>query len=129
MTKDVPRSVGEIAEALREISREEVLEQILGFQGKVGWVADLASDDLLVQAHRIRVLREEWWIACQHLEDENSESVPVYALVVPFRLDNLWSEIVGSPAERPGDVGDVLGESEIGELDVAIGREENVLRF
>lgn len=35
----------------------------------------------------------------------------------------------GLTAEGPRDVGNVLGETEIGNLDVAVGSEEDVFRF
>jgi hypothetical protein len=37
--------------------------------------------------------------------------------------------IVGRPAEGPGDVRDVLGETKVGHLDVSIGSKQQVLRL
>lgn len=37
--------------------------------------------------------------------------------------------IVGRPAEGPGDVRDVFGETEVGHLDMSIGSKQQVLRL
>ena len=84
---------------------------------------------LLVELHRVRVLGEERRIAREHLEDEHAERVPVDRLVVAFRLDDLGREVVGRAAERPRDVGAVAREAKVGEADVPVGRQQDVLRL
>ena len=54
---------------------------------------------------------------------------PVDGLVVPFLLDHLGGEVIRGAAEGVGQVGDELGEPEIGEFDVAVRGDEDILGF
>jgi hypothetical protein len=58
--------------------------------------------------------------------DHKLENSPVHGLVVSFRRDHFWCEIVGGPAKCPCNVRHLLCEAEIGNLQVAMSVEEQV---
>lgn len=51
---------------------------------------------------------------------------PIHRLVVSFGCHNLWREIVWSTTQSPCDIGDIFGEPEIGDLDVAMSVQQQV---
>lgn len=53
--------------------------------------------------------------------------VPVNRLVVALGCDYLWREVVWRAAQGPCDVGHLLGEAEVGDLEVAVAVEQQVL--
>ena len=52
--------------------------------------------------------------------------LPIHRLVVSLRCNNLRSKIVWRSAECPCDVGDLLGEAKVRNLEVSMPVEEEV---
>jgi len=65
----------------------------------------------------------------QHFVNQHTQSVPIDTLVVGLGLNDFRSEVVWCSTEGPSYVGNVFSESEIGDLDVSVGSEEDVLRL
>jgi hypothetical protein len=55
------------------------------------------------------------------------QSLPVNRLVVAFRGDDFGGQVVGRAAERPCDVGHLFGETKVGNLEVTMAVEQQVL--
>ena len=53
--------------------------------------------------------------------------LPVYPLVVALTAYNFRSKVIWSAAKRPGDVWYLLREAEIGDFDVSVSVEQQVL--
>ena len=62
----------------------------------------------------------------QTVSDKGSV-LPVDRLVVTFRGHDLGSEIIWGTAERPSDIRNLLGETKIGDLEMAVPVEKQVL--
>ena len=55
--------------------------------------------------------------------------IPVNRFVVSFGCDHFWRKIIRSSAERPSDIGNIFRKSEIGDLDVTMSVQEQILRL
>jgi hypothetical protein len=127
MRKNILAAILQIPIPLRDIVGQESLEERDGHGVEKVGVDNVTGDDLLVQMHGVCGLCVKRRIAGEHLEHEDAEGVPVHRFVVGLSLDNLWCEVVWCTAQRPGDVRDEFGESKVGELDVSIRVDEDVL--
>ena len=105
------------AEPLVPVLDEEPPDDVLGGGVEVGWPLHPARQDPLVYPEWIVV--KERRISGQHLVYEDAQSPPVHRLVVTLGLDDLWSEVLRGPAQRPGPVCDPLGKPEICDLQVS----------
>ena len=113
-----------------------VLLQQEGYQAP-GRLADIGGEGEPVlddpPVHELDVLRVEGGEARQHLEDERPEAPPVDGLAVAAARDHLRGHVLGGPAEGLGlGVGAeeaLLGEAEVGEDDVALAGQEEVLEL
>lgn len=56
-------------------------------------------------------------------------NIPVDRLVVALVRDNFRCQVVGSTAQRPSLVGNALGKAKVGDLEVAMAVEQQVLGF
>jgi hypothetical protein len=56
-----------------------------------------------------------------------ARAVPVDRLVVALGRDDLGREVVGRAAQRPGDVRHLFREAKVGDLEVAVAVEQQVL--
>lgn len=81
--------------------------------------------DLLVDTKGVVIV--EGRVAGQHLENQDSERPPIHILVVALGLDNLRSEVLWCATKSVGLVFDYLGETKIGDLNVALTIDEQVL--
>lgn len=106
---DIAGAVAQVAEALRQVGRQESSDQVL--RGRVNVTRDgkLAAEDLFVDLER--VVGKEGRVAREQLEQEDAESPPVGGGAVTGRRDDLGSEVFGRAAEREGPVLDVFGLS------------------
>ena len=53
--------------------------------------------------------------------------LPVNRPIIPLRCNDLRCEVVGGPTERPGNVGYLLGETEVGNLQMPVPVQQQVL--
>ena len=69
--------------------------------------------------------------AREKLEDKDAKRPNVGSLVVGLVGDDLGRHVLRGPTERPSPLlpNQLLGETKVGQLDVAGGVEEQVLRF
>mmetsp|Transcript_32598 Transcript_32598/g.93611 ORF Transcript_32598/g.93611 Transcript_32598/m.93611 type:complete len:251 (-) Transcript_32598:1776-2528(-) len=81
--------------------------------------------DLRVGLHRAGTF--EWRVSGHQLEDEDAQSPPINRIGVPYRRDDLRSEVVGRSTSRKGLADRELGQSHIRELNVALICEQQVL--
>jgi hypothetical protein len=63
----------------------------------------------------------------RHAKDRDGKNSPIDRLVVTLGRDNLGSQVIWSTAESPSNVGNFFGETEIGNLEMAVSVEEQVL--
>lgn len=83
--------------------------------------------------HSLHVRVVEGGEAADHLEEKGAERPPVHRLSMALVLQNLGGKILGGAAEgtraalgsRAGDL--VLGQAEVGQADVAVGVQQDVL--
>ena len=87
----------------------------------------VAIHDLLVDAQGVVVVERR--VARKHFEDQHAQRPPVDELVVALALDDLWSQVLRRAAEGVGAVADDLGKAEVGDLDVSLLVDEEVLRL
>jgi hypothetical protein len=113
------------AQALRRLMLQEIADDGFGLRGEVRGELVAAADDLVV--HFELVLVVEGGVAGHHLVDQNAHRPPIHALAVALTRHDFGAEVLGGPAQRPRLVGDLLGESEVGDLDVALRVEEQIL--
>ena len=92
---------------------------------EVAWELYLAFEDLLVDGHRIIVV--EWVDTGDHLVSEDAERPPVNWLAVPFVEEHLGGEVLGRAAKSIRARLAVLGKAEIGQAQIALVVDENVL--
>lgn len=64
-----------------------------------------------------------------HLVDQNAERPPVHRATVALVQQNLWSDVLGSPADRVGAFAHGLREPEVDHLEVATRADHDVLGF
>ena len=74
---------------------------------------------------------KEWARPEQHLEDEYADGPPVDHSVVACACDDLWSEVLSRPTERHCRLAmvEVLGETKVYDLDVAVCVDHDVLQL
>lgn len=126
MVLDICGPTPQVSVPLRQIRRQQPLQDI--FQGRLEMrrVPNFTRHDLAVQLDVILV--KEWWEPSTHFEHEHAHRPPIDGFAVSLGLDDLWSEVVGRAAEGPGHIlGDMLGESKIGDLDVSHRVQQQVL--
>ena len=91
---------------------------------KVTWELDLALKNFLVDCHRVVIV--EWVNTSVHLIDQNSQGPPVDRLSVTLVEEHFGGKILGRSTKRVGTSLTVLGEAEIGKLEVTLLVDENV---
>lgn len=117
MSFNIFSSVLHVAEPLGPVRHEKLLDQILRHGVDVTGPVNLSAEDLLVYPERIVV--EEGRVPGQHLVYEDAQGPPVHGLVVALGLDDLRSQVLRGPAQRPGPVCDPLGKPEICDLQMS----------
>ena len=100
---------GEISNLLVKIARE----------------LNLAFEDLLVDGHGVVVVK--WIDAGDHLVGEDAEGPPVDRLAVAFVEEDLWGEVLRGTTERVCARLAVLCEAEIGQFEVALIVDKDIL--
>lgn len=91
-------------------------------------IADLDAADLRVSL--LAVLGLERRTADEELVAQHAKAPLVDGVVVALVLDHLWRQIIQRSAHRLAVVGHRVGRpAEVGELDVIVGGEQNVLRL
>ncbi len=88
---------------------------------------DLIAQNLLVNTKRVIV--EEWWIAGEQLECQDTKRPPIHGFSMTLRKDNLRSEIFRSTAKCERPILDLFGESEIGDPEVSHSVQKKILGF
>ena len=132
MTHDLPGPRAAAAQSEILIRVEELHDEVLGVLVQTDQVVppdNLAVDDLLVEPHEAGV--GEGGLADQHLVEEDAEGPPVHGPVVAAAMEDLWREVLRSPAHRPRGAAGAqhLGEPEVRDDDVTRPVQENVLRL
>ena len=142
---DILTTTMEIAQSLGQVCCNELHKQILSIVVDVWRIFDSALEDVLVDLDR-RATVPEWCEAAQHLKDQDTkrppneyqrpvkerrkfETSPIDRFVVSLRCHDLRGEVVWCSAKRPGDVWYVFGKAKIGDLDVAMPVEQQILRL
>lgn len=124
---DVVHARLEVAVPLGEVNLEQVAQQILQVRAKMRGEAWLAAHDLLVDLDRL--IGEEWWISCCHLVDQNAQCPPVHRLVVALAEDDLGRQIFRCAAQGPRPTLHPLGEAKVGDLQVTLRVDQEILRL
>jgi hypothetical protein len=107
VTHDIAGAVAQVAEALRQVGRQESPDQVLGNRVNVTGDGKLAAEDLFVDLER--VVGKEGRVARKQLEQEDAESPPVGGGAVTGRRDDFGSEVFGRAAKREGPILHVFG--------------------
>ena len=110
MSFNIFSSVLHVAEPLGPVRNEKLLDQILRHGVDVTGPVNLSAEDLLVYPERIVV--KEGRVSGQHLVYEDAQGPPVHGLVVALGLDDLRSQVLRGPAQRPGPVCDLKQTSD-----------------
>lgn len=128
-------SVALLAQTLLAVFEQEHRYQVLGFLADADFVFDWVGpsqwgllDELV---HLVLVLVIKGRNAYYHFVDQDAQGPPVQGVVVARADDHLRRNVLGRAAERVGlrsviDLVD-LGQAEVGEEDVAIKAQQNVL--
>ena len=66
-------------------------------------------------------------VSRKNVERRKEANSPINRLVVTLGRDDFRSEIIRSTAKSPSNVGNFFGETEIGNLEMAVSVEEQVL--
>ena len=127
--ENILAAVFQVPVPVGDIVRQEPLQESDGHWVKEVGVDHVPGDYLFVQVHGVRRLCIKWRIAGEHLEHEHAEGVPVDRFIVRLPLDDLRREVVRCTAQRPSDIRDKFGESKVGELDVSVRVDEDILRL
>ena len=120
------------SQPMTRVAIEEAFDEVaaLGAEGVTG-EADLAEGDVLV--HLLRLLGVEGTPTATHLEDQDAERPKIHHLGVAVLVqEDLGGQVLGRAAEGVGRVvlGQVrLGETEVAEGDMAVGIQQDILRF
>mmetsp|Transcript_53855 Transcript_53855/g.166733 ORF Transcript_53855/g.166733 Transcript_53855/m.166733 type:complete len:242 (-) Transcript_53855:970-1695(-) len=125
--EDIGRAVLEVPVALAEVGGEELLHQGLGVLVEVLREVDLASKDLLVDAHGVLVA--EGRLAADHLVDEDAQGPPVHRVRVTRRGQQLRRKVVWRAAGREGLADDKLRKAHVCDLEVPPLAQHEVLRL
>jgi hypothetical protein len=147
MVLDILGSSMKIAQALCQVWCDQLRQQVDRIWVHVRREFDLSAKNVFVDLDG-RTAVPERSEAAEHFKYKNSQgpprysqgqrccplglfprSLPVYRFVVPLGRDDLWSKIVWCTAERPCDVRHILCETEIGNLQVTMPIQQQVLRF
>jgi len=123
---DVFAAAVQVTEALREVGGDELLQKILRVRVDIRRILYSALENVLVDLHR-RTAIPKRGKAAQHLEDQNTQGPPVDGFVVALGCDNFWRKVIRGTAKSPGDVLDFLREAEIGNLQMTVSVEQQVL--
>mmetsp|Transcript_9518 Transcript_9518/g.15582 ORF Transcript_9518/g.15582 Transcript_9518/m.15582 type:complete len:287 (+) Transcript_9518:501-1361(+) len=122
---------GWLGETLLGVADEELLEQVLGLVADGLGDLETSGHDLLV--HLLHVLRVEGGQTSEHLKHQGSKAPPVDGLSVSVSFKDLRSKVLGRSAEGGSAIvvadETFLGDTKVGHADVAIVREEQVLRL
>ena len=86
------------------------------------WKLIVAIHDFLVYAHGVVIVKRR--VPCQHFEDKNTESPPVYILVVALGLDNFRCQVLRRATQCVSLVLDDFSEAEICDFDVTFSIDE-----
>jgi len=68
-----------------------------------------------------------WCHVSKILEFGGCTNSPINRLVVTLGRNNFGCQVIGSTAKSPSDVGNFFGETEIGNLEMSVSVEEQVL--
>mmetsp|Transcript_8306 Transcript_8306/g.33615 ORF Transcript_8306/g.33615 Transcript_8306/m.33615 type:complete len:447 (+) Transcript_8306:240-1580(+) len=115
---DIARAALEVAVPLREVGLQQLLNNVARGAREVRRELDLAVQDLPVGAHRVIV--KERRIPREHFINEHAERPPVDRLAVALVENDLRGQVVGRATKRVRAMVDLLCESEVGHLHVAI---------
>lgn len=109
---------------------KQSLEQILQLRGPV--FVEIRFPELDLFEEFAPVLGVEWRESMNEFIDERAKAPPVNCLSVAFFLDDLWSQVLWSSANRESIVFSydvVLRQPEISDLDVPLLINQDVFRF
>eukprot|EP00968_Pinguiococcus_pyrenoidosus_P002264 scaffold122_cov236-Pinguiococcus_pyrenoidosus.AAC.15 len=115
------------AQASGDVMLQQAPHQVLAVPVEVPRERHSVVQDLLVDGEGVLV--EIRRVARQHLEDENAQGPPVHAEAVALTLNDLRRQVLRRAAERPRLVLHHLGEAEVGDLEEALARQQQVLRL
>mmetsp|Transcript_53854 Transcript_53854/g.166729 ORF Transcript_53854/g.166729 Transcript_53854/m.166729 type:complete len:242 (-) Transcript_53854:970-1695(-) len=125
--QDVAGPILEVPEALAEVRGKQLLHQRLRVLVEVLREVDLASKDLLVDAHGVLVA--EGRLAADHLVDEDAQGPPVHRVRVTRRGQQLRRKVVWRAAGREGLADDKLRKAHVCDLEVPPLAQHEVLRL
>jgi len=92
---------------------------------EISWELNLSLENLLVDSHGIIVI--ERIDSSQHLVGEDAHRPPVDGLAMAFVEEHFGGEVLRRTAKRISARLAIFGEAEIGELEIALLVNENVL--
>ena len=132
MIHHIPRPRGAAAQSEILLRVEELHDEVLGLLVQAGQIVspdNLAINNLLVEPHEAGV--SEGGLTEQHLVHEDAQGPPVHGPIVAAALEDLRSEVLRCAAHRPGGAAlpQHLGEPEVGDNDVTLPVQENILRL
>lgn len=127
MILDVVDPVFEVSVPFGEVNLKQIPEQVLEVGTEVRREPDSAADDLLVDLNGL--IGEERRITGGHLVHQNAQGPPIHGLVVPFAQNDLGREVLRGAAEGPRATLHPFGEPEVGDLQVALAVDQQVLRL
>ncbi len=87
----------------------------------------LSRDNLLVDLDGL--VSKEWWITSGHFIDKHSQSPPIHCLVVALGEDDFRSEVFRCATQGPCATFDLLGKTKIGDFNIALMVDKQILRF
>jgi hypothetical protein len=119
MVLDIIGAAMEVSQALGQISRDKLRQQIDGVWVQVGRVFYPTTQDILVDLDRGATVPERRETT-QHLKDQDTQGPPVNRLVVALGGNHLRGEIIGCTTKGPCDVRHLFGKTEIGDLQMAV---------
>mmetsp|Transcript_23181 Transcript_23181/g.54206 ORF Transcript_23181/g.54206 Transcript_23181/m.54206 type:complete len:204 (-) Transcript_23181:881-1492(-) len=131
MRLDGCRVVWPTAHPLSCIPFQQLLDEGPGRRAEEGRVARVRLENLKI--HFFLVLGVEGREANKHLVDENAQAPPVHCLAVSLLRQHLRGHVLRRPTEGVRrllrSVADVLGQAEVGQLDVTVCGQKQVLWF
>jgi len=121
------------ADSLGLVLDQQLVNQVLGFRGHVNvmlfrdWVSHVGLLDQ--EVHPVFVLVEERRDPHKHFVKQDSQSPPVNSVVMPFVVKHFWREVLSSSTEAHCKfiLVNLCSQAEVGEQQVAIGVEQDVL--
>mmetsp|Transcript_7297 Transcript_7297/g.8755 ORF Transcript_7297/g.8755 Transcript_7297/m.8755 type:complete len:303 (+) Transcript_7297:131-1039(+) len=124
---NVLSSIFKIADPLCSVCSQKFADQVARVGFKMAWTVVLAGQDLLVDSKGALVI--EWRIPCEHLIDNDTQSPPVYRLIVALALDDLRRKVLGSSTQCPSFVRYLLREPKVSDLQVPKLVKQQILWF